>query len=130
MTKTFLPDLISHAGKPVTDIVNISSIAAHVPFPDYAVYAATKAAVTTLSAMQPSEIGRHGVRVTNVEPGLTDTDLGTHIDNPRLRAELQDMLATIPPMTAGDVADLVEFIVTRPPHVNLRHVVVLPTEQV
>ena len=81
VTRAFLPDLLSRDQDRRADIINISSIAAHVVFPDYAVYAATKAAVTALSGMQRTEVARHGVRVTNIEPGLTDTELGTHIVN-------------------------------------------------
>lgn len=127
VTRAVLPDLLGGTGP--RDIVNISSIAAHVVFPDYAVYAATKAAVTTLSAMQRTEVARHGVRVTNVEPGLTSTELGTHIENERLGAELAAMFDAIEAISADDVADLVDFVVTRPAHVNLRQVVVLPTQQ-
>ncbi|HET8780369.1 MAG TPA: SDR family oxidoreductase, partial [Agromyces sp.] len=128
MTSALLPDLRAH-DRGVADIVNISSIAAHVVFADYAVYAATKAAVTAFSAMQRTELSREGVRVTNVEPGLTDTELGMHIDNNRLRGELTSMFGTIVAITADDIADLVEFIVSRPPAVNLRQVVILPTQQ-
>lgn len=39
------------------------------------------------------------------------------------------MFREIPPITAADIADLVEYVVTRPPHVNLRQVVILPTQQ-
>lgn len=98
-------------------------------FPDYAVYAATKAAVTTLSAMQRTEVGRHGVRVTNLEPGLTNTELGTHIDNTKLRTELTGMFDAIHAITAEDIADLTAYVVTRASNVNLRQIVILPTEQ-
>lgn len=131
VTSAVLPDLLRHMenGGRVADIVNVSSIAAHAVFPDYAVYAATKAAVTALSAMQRTELGRRGVRVTNIEPGLTDTELGTHIDNERLREELQGMFGAITAITAEDIADLVHYVVTRSPAVNLRQVVILPTQQ-
>ncbi|WP_230206524.1 SDR family oxidoreductase [Microbacterium gorillae] len=129
VTRAFLPDLLGHKHDVPADIINISSIAAHVVFPDYAVYAATKAAVTALSAMQRTEIARDGVRVTNIEPGLTDTELGTHLDNDRLRSELQSMFAAIEPIKAVDIADLVHYVVTRPANVNLRQVMILPTLQ-
>ena len=127
ITRAVLSDLVEGTGS--RDIVNISSIAAHAVFPDYAVYAATKAAVTALSAMQRTEMARHGVRVTNIEPGLTSTELGTHIANERLGAELAAMFDAIEAISADDIADLVDFVVTRPAHVNLRQVVVLPTQQ-
>ncbi|MCG6500502.1 short-chain dehydrogenase, partial [Kitasatospora sp. A2-31] len=61
--------------------------------------------------------------------GLTDTELGGHIDNPVLREQLGGMFAVIPALTADDIADLIGYTVTRPRHVNLRHLVALPTRQ-
>ncbi|MFD0258795.1 SDR family oxidoreductase [Kitasatospora indigofera] len=111
------------------DLVNVSSIASHVVFPDYAVYAATKAGLTQLSAALRSELGPRDVRVTNVEPGLTETELGGHIDNPELAEQLGGMFAAIPALTAEDVADLIGYTVSRRREVNLRQLLVLPTRQ-
>jgi NADP-dependent 3-hydroxy acid dehydrogenase YdfG len=130
VTRAFAPDLIGAAAAGRTaDLVNVSSIGAHVIFPNYAVYGATKAAVTQLSASLGSELGAQGVRVTNLEPGLTDTELGDAIDNPALSEQLGQMAAAIGPLAADDVADLAGYIASRPRAVNLRQVVVLPTGQ-
>jgi NADP-dependent 3-hydroxy acid dehydrogenase YdfG len=130
VTRPFTPDLIAAAGAGRTaDLVNVSSIGAHVIFPNYAVYGATKAAVTQLSAALGSELGAQNVRVTNLEPGLTDTELGEAIDNPALAEQLGQMSTAIGPLAADDIADLVGYITSRPGAVNLRQVVVLPTRQ-
>jgi NADP-dependent 3-hydroxy acid dehydrogenase YdfG len=128
--RAFLPGLraAAAAGRPA-DLVNISSIGAHVPFPNYAVYSATKAALTQLSMSLRTELGAEAVRVTNIEPGLTDTELGGHIDNPELAAQLGTMFKELPPLSADDVADLIGYVTSRPRHVNLRQVIVLPTPQ-
>ncbi|MFF2550738.1 SDR family oxidoreductase [Nocardia sp. NPDC058058] len=128
--RAFAPDLVAAADAgDAADLVNVSSIAAHVAFPDYAVYGATKAAITQLSAMLRTELGPRRVRVTNIEPGLTDTELGSHIDNPELTDQLGEMFTAIAALSADDVADLIAYTVSRPAHVNLRQVVVLPTQQ-
>ncbi|MFC8716211.1 SDR family oxidoreductase [Kitasatospora sp. NPDC057198] len=130
--RAFGPDLVAAAAAGATaDLVDISSIGADVVFPNYAVYGATKAALTQLSAALRSEYGPRDVRVTNIEPGLTDTELGTHIDNPALGpdGQLGAMFDAIGPLAATDVADLVAYAVSRPRHVNLRQLVVLPTRQ-
>lgn len=128
--RAFTADLVAAADEGRTaDLVNVSSIASHVVFPDYAVYGATKAAVTQLSGALRTELGPRDVRVSAIEPGLTDTELGGHIDNPVLREQLGGMFDAIPAMTAEDIADLIAYTVTRPRHVNLRHLVVLPTRQ-
>ena len=126
----FTPDLTAAAAEGRSaDLVNISSIASHVVFPTFAVYAATKAAVTQLSAALRSELGPRDVRVTNIEPGLTDTELSGHIDNPSLTEMVGGMFAAIPALTAEDVADLIGYTVSRRRDVNLRQLVVLPTRQ-
>jgi NADP-dependent 3-hydroxy acid dehydrogenase YdfG len=127
----FRDDLLAAAaeGRPA-DLVDVSSIGAHLVFPHYAVYSATKAALTHLSAVLRSELGPRGVRVTNVEPGLTATELADHIDNPELTAQLGTMVRTVESvLDAGDVADLIGYVTSRPAHVNLRQVIVLPTAQ-
>ncbi|MET9922550.1 SDR family oxidoreductase [Streptomyces sp. NPDC006435] len=131
IVRAFSADLIAAAatGRPA-DLVNISSIAAHVAFPDYAVYGATKAALTQLSTTLRTELGPRDVRVTNIEPGLTDTELGQHVDNPALSQQLQGMFEVIDALSAEEIADVVGFVTSRPPHVNLRQVIVLPTRQV
>jgi NADP-dependent 3-hydroxy acid dehydrogenase YdfG len=125
----FTPDLIKAAGEGRTaDLVNISSIGAHAIFPGYAVYGATKAALTQLSAALRADLSPYDVRVTNVEPGLTDTELATHLDDSG-----QDLIASmneqIGPLRADDIADVVTFAVSRRRELNLRQIIALPTRQ-
>ncbi|WP_067703842.1 SDR family oxidoreductase [Nocardia jejuensis] len=130
MIRAFVPDLLAAADAGRTaDLVNISSIGAHVPFPTYAVYGATQAAITQLSATLRAELGPRKVRVTNIEPGLTDTELATHIDNPEISGQLDYMFEAVSALSAGDIADLIAYTTSRPAHVNLRQAVILPTQQ-
>ncbi|MGW6279751.1 SDR family oxidoreductase [Kribbella sp. NPDC055071] len=129
LVHAFAPDLIKSAAEGRTaDLVNISSIAAHVAFPEYAVYGATKAALTQLSAALRSDLSPYDVRVTNLEPGLTDTELATHLNSTG-----QDLIASmndqIGPLTATDIADVVTFTVSRRRELNLPQIVAQPTRQ-
>jgi NADP-dependent 3-hydroxy acid dehydrogenase YdfG len=129
LIQAFTPDLIAAAGEGLTaDLVNISSIGAHAIFPGYAVYGATKAALTQLSAALRADLSPYDVRVTNVEPGLTDTELATQLDSSG-----QDLIASmneqIGPLAAEDIADVVTFAVSRRREVNLRQIIALPTRQ-
>lgn len=128
--RAFLPALraAAAAGR-ASDLVNVSSIGAHVTFPTYAVYSATKAALTQLSASLRTELGAEMVRVTNLEPGLTETELGDHIDNAEIAGQLAGMFQVLPALHAEDISDLVGYVVSRPPRVNLRQVIALPTPQ-
>jgi NADP-dependent 3-hydroxy acid dehydrogenase YdfG len=128
--RAFTGDLVRAAGQGRTaDLVNISSIGAHIPFPTYAVYGANKAAVTYLSESLRTEFGPRDVRVTNIEPGLTETELSTHIDSEELSGQLDGMLEAIGTLAAEEIADLVGYVTSRPRHVNLRQIMVLPTRQ-
>ncbi|WP_405488787.1 SDR family oxidoreductase [Nocardia sp. NBC_00511] len=128
--RAFVPDLLAaaEAGR-TADLVNISSIGAHLPFPNYAVYGATQAAITQLSATLRAELAPRNVRITNIEPGLTDTELGTHIDNADLSGQLDGMFTAMTPLSPDDIADLIGYTTSRPAHVNLRQIIALPTKQ-
>ncbi|AKJ12697.1 short-chain dehydrogenase [Streptomyces incarnatus] len=128
--RAFGADLVAAAGAGRTaDLVNVSSIGAHIPFPNYAVYGATKAAVTYLSQSLRTEFGPQDVRVTNIEPGLTETELKDHVDSTELSGQLDGMLEAIGALSPAEVADVVAYAASRPRHVNLRQIVVLPTRQ-
>ncbi|MFI5680975.1 SDR family oxidoreductase [Streptomyces cellulosae] len=129
--RAFTGDLVRAAEEGRTaDLVNISSIGAHVTnFTNYAVYGATKAAVTHLSALLRTEFGPRDVRVTNIEPGLTETELSTHIDSEELSGQLDGMVEAIGTLAAEEIADVVGYVASRPRHVNLRQIMVLPTRQ-
>ncbi|MFI1764368.1 SDR family oxidoreductase [Streptomyces sp. NPDC020800] len=130
VVRAFTADLVAAAAEGRTaDLVNVSSIGAHAVFPTYAVYGATKAAVTFLSQSLRSEFGPRDVRVTNIEPGLTDTELKNHVDSEELSGQLDGMVEAIGTLAAAEVADVVAYVSSRPRHVNLRQIMVLPTRQ-
>ncbi|WP_282703044.1 SDR family oxidoreductase [Streptomyces sp. CC219B] len=130
VTRAFTADLVAAAAEGHTaDLVNISSVAAHLTFPNYAVYGATKAALTHLSQSLRTELGPKDVRITNVEPGFTESELRDHVTDPDRARELDGMLAAVGALTSQEVADLVGYATSRPRHVNLRQVMVLPTRQ-
>jgi NADP-dependent 3-hydroxy acid dehydrogenase YdfG len=129
LIQAFTPDLIeaASAGK-TADLVNISSIGAHAVFPGYAVYGATKAALTHLSTSLRADLSPYDVRVTNLEPGLTDTELATHLDSTGqdLIASMNDQIGAL---NATDLADIIGFVVSRRRELNLRQIIALPTRQ-
>ncbi|MER6118645.1 SDR family oxidoreductase [Streptomyces sp. A0642] len=128
--RAFTADLVATAAEGRTaDLVNISSIGAHVTFPNYAVYGATKAALTYLSASLRTELGPRDVRVTNIEPGLTDSELAGHVDNAELSGQLDGMFDALGGLSSDEIADLIAYTTSRARHINLRQVVVLPTRQ-
>jgi NADP-dependent 3-hydroxy acid dehydrogenase YdfG len=92
----FLPALLAAAKDGTADVVTTSSIAARVRFPGYAVYGATKAAVTALAEGLRVDLSPRGVRVTNIEPGLVATELQGNVADADHHAALETWLADVP----------------------------------
>ena len=111
------------------DLVLISSIGAHVVMPTYAVYFATKAAITHLAHTLRAEMGPRGVRVHAVEPGMTESELGHDMAYPGARESLVQFAVTNPPIPASAIAEAVAWSVSLPADVNAASIEVLPTAQ-
>ncbi|MFD7499472.1 SDR family oxidoreductase [Streptomyces sp. NPDC059850] len=128
--RTFTDDLIATAaeGHPA-DLVHVGSVAGHLLYPNWSVYSATKAAVAHLTRNLRAELGPRDVRVKNVEPGVTLTELGEDMRDPQMQATLAGMRTTLHPLTPEDIAEAIAFGVAAPPHVNIADLVVVPTQQ-
>ncbi|MGW4365660.1 SDR family oxidoreductase [Nocardia takedensis] len=128
----FLPGLAAAADQGRrADLVNISSVSAGMAIPGCAVYSATKAFISHLSASLRTELGRRGVRVTAVEPGLTTTELPEHFTHDEQAAMFHRRIEKLgEPLAAEDVAETIAHLVALPPHVTVSQVVVVPTRQV
>jgi 3-hydroxy acid dehydrogenase/malonic semialdehyde reductase len=113
MTRAVLPQLVKRNRG---HVVNLGSVAGEFPYPGGNVYGATKAFGTN-------------VKVTDVEPGLCG---GTEFSNVRFRgddARASKVYDGTQPLTAEDVADTIYWVSTRPAHVNINSVQMMPTCQ-
>jgi NADP-dependent 3-hydroxy acid dehydrogenase YdfG len=126
-----LPHLLASAEtgpRNVADLVNISSVAGRVPRLGSGVYNATKHAVGAFSESLRQEVtGRH-VRVSLVEPGAVSTELASH-NRPEIQEGMKKRFASMERMESEDIAETIEFIVTRPRRVAINEVLIRPTEQ-
>ncbi|KUN63278.1 short-chain dehydrogenase [Streptomyces canus] len=111
------------------DLVHVGSVGGHLLFPDWSVYCATKAAVAHLTRNLRAELGPRGVRVKNIEPGVTTTELGAGMRDDETRASLSRMRTGLEPLTAPDIAEAIAFSVAAPPNVNVAEMVVVPVRQ-
>ena len=126
-----VPHLVAAAAEGRTaDLVIVSSIGDAIAFPEYAFYSASKAAVTKLSHDLRADLAPLGVRTLNVRPGLVATEMHGKVTQPERRAELEQWLDEITPLTADDVARAVLAALAVPRHVNVSEITVLPTAQV
>lgn len=111
-------------------IVTVGSVAGRRPFPGGTVYAATKFAVRALCWGLHLELGaEHGIRVTDVQPGVVRTELLDHIPDPDVRRRFDEAWRDRHPLAPEDVAEAVHFAVTTPPHVSVGEILVRPTDQ-
>jgi NADP-dependent 3-hydroxy acid dehydrogenase YdfG len=126
-----LPHLLAAAEdspRGVADMVNISSVAGRVARNGSAVYAATKHGVGALSESLRAEVTARHVRVSLIEPGAVETELASH-NRDGVRESIEARFADIERLHAGDIAETIGFVVTRPRHVAINELLVRPTEQ-
>ena len=126
-----LPHLVSAAaGAPrqVADLVNISSVAGRIARNGSAVYNATKHGVGAFSEALRQEVTTRHVRVSVIEPGVTETELAGH-NRPEVLDQINKRFGDITRLQAEDIAETIGFVVTRPRHMIINEVMIRPTEQ-
>lgn len=109
-------------------IINIGSIAGHETYANGNVYCASKAAVAALSKGMRLDLLPHHIRVAEVNPGAVETEFSQvrfKGDNDRAAGVYKGF----EPLRAEDIADIIQFMVTRPAHVNIAEVLILPAAQ-
>lgn len=109
-------------------IVNIGSIAGKEVYPNGNVYCATKHAVDALSKAMRIDLLPHGIRVSAVNPGMVETEFSmVRFDGDTERAK--KVYEGLEPLIADDIADAVWYVASRPKHVNINDILVMPTAQ-
>ncbi len=124
VTRNFLPGMIAAKRG---HIINLGSYAAHGVYEGGGVYAASKTAVNVLSRTLRLELSGTNIRVTEMDPGLAETEFSIV----RLGSveKAKEVYKGFQPLTAEDVADAIVWCATRPPHVNISEMVLTPTAQ-
>lgn len=125
VSKVIIPWMIS---RQKGHIVNISSIAGKATYPNGNVYCASKAAVEALSEGMRLDLNPHGIKVTNIAPGAVETEFSlVRFKGDDKRAEA--VYNGFTPLTPQDIAETIAFVVTRPAHVVLADILLLPLAQ-
>jgi NADP-dependent 3-hydroxy acid dehydrogenase YdfG len=109
-------------------IVNISSIAGKETYPMGNVYCASKHAVQSLTKGMRIDFLKHGIKVSSVCPGAVDTEFSV-VRFKGDEEQAQKVYDGITPLYAQDIAETILFVVTRPAHVNIDDILVMPTDQ-
>lgn len=125
LTRAIVPHMVTRQSG---HIVNIGSVAGRWTYPGGGVYCATKFAVRAISEGLRMDLIGSQVRVTNVEPGMVETEFS------KVRfeddAKAKQVYAGMKPLTAEDIAETILWVAGRPAHVNIQELVIFPTDQV
>jgi 3-hydroxy acid dehydrogenase / malonic semialdehyde reductase len=109
-------------------IVNISSIAGKETYPMGNVYCATKHAVQSVTKGMRLDLLKHGIKVSSVAPGAVDTEFSI-VRFKGDEEKANQMYKGFTPLNAQDIAESILFVITRPQHVNIDDILVMPTDQ-
>lgn len=125
ITRLILPRMVANKRG---HVINIGSIAGTYQYPGGNVYGACKAFVKQFSLNIRADLAGTKVRVTNVEPGMVETQFSlSRFKGDQKRADA--VYANTVPLVADDIAATVEFVATQPAHVNINSIEVMPTVQ-
>lgn len=109
-------------------VVNLGSVAGDWPYPGGNVYGSTKAFVKQFSRNLRCDLAGTRVRVTNIEPGLAETEFSV-VRFKGDTGKAAEVYKNTEPLTAGDIADIIHWVVSVPGHVNINRVEVMATCQ-
>ena len=128
ITRKILPQMIK---KNSGHIINISSIAGNYPYPGSNVYGASKAFVSQFSLNLRADLFGTAVRVSNIEPGLTD---GTEFSDVRFSgdsAKAREVYRGVQGknMTGEEIADIILWVAEQPAHINVNRIEIMPVAQ-
>jgi NADP-dependent 3-hydroxy acid dehydrogenase YdfG len=125
VTRAALPLLPRDAG---ASIINIGSIAGRTAYAGGSAYCAAKAGELAITRVLRHELFGSGIRVGTIDPGLAETEFSlVRFKGDKKRAD--DLYAGCNPLVAEDIADIIVWVASRPPHVNIDEIVVKPTDQ-
>lgn len=125
LTRCILPGMVD---RNQGHIINMGSIAGNYPYPGGNVYGATKAFVKQFSRNLLTDLNHTRVRVTNIEPGLSESEFSVvrfHGDKDKADAVYKGT----EPLRPVDIAEIVHWVTSVPPHVNINTVEVMPVCQ-
>ena len=124
-THAILPGMVARG---VGQIINLGSVAGSWPYPGGNVYGGTKAFVQQFSRNLRSDLLGKGVRVTNIEPGMCETEF-SKVRFDGNEAQAAAVYQGMQPLSAEDVAEVIFWVATRPPHVNVNQLELMPVSQ-
>lgn len=109
-------------------VINIGSIAGHQAYPGGSVYCATKHAVHAVTESLRMEMLEHNVKVSTIDPGMVETEF-SEVRFYGDKEKAKNVYKGLKPLSAEDIAETVIFCATRPKHVNINEIIIMPSVQ-
>jgi NADP-dependent 3-hydroxy acid dehydrogenase YdfG len=125
VSKAVIPGMVERKSG---HIINIGSIAGKEVYPNGNVYCASKFAVDALNQGMRLDLNQYGIRVGAINPGMVETEFS----NVRFKGDDEraaNVYKGLQPLRPEDIADAILFVVTRPYHINIADLMILPTAQ-
>ena len=125
VSRVIMPKMIEQRGG---HIINIGSLAGREVYEKGNIYCATKHAVNAISKAMRIDLNKTGIKVSEINPGLVETDFS----NVRFKGDsdrAEKVYLGYKALQADDIADIIEFVINRPSHVNIADILVLPKAQ-
>lgn len=125
ITRLITPGMVERKGG---HVINISSVAGKEAYEKGNVYNATKFAVDGLTQAMRIDLVEHGIKVTSIDPGAADTEFSL-VRFKGDRDQADQVYEGFTPLYGQDIAEAILFAVTRPPHVNIDDMLIMPASQ-
>lgn len=109
-------------------IINIGSIAGKEVYPNGNVYCATKHAVDALNKAMRIDLLPYGIKVTAINPGMVETEF-SEVRFKGDKEKAKNVYSGVVPLSGTDIADTISFVLSRPAHVNINDLLIMPTAQ-
>ena len=125
VSRVIMPTMIENQNG---HIINIGSLAGREVYKKGNIYCATKHAVNAISKAMRIDLNKTGIKVSEINPGLVETDFS----NVRFKGDsdkAEKVYQGYKALQADDIADIIEFVINRPSHVNIADILVLPQAQ-
>lgn len=125
VTKTVVP-FLKESNQ--AHIINIGSIAGKEVYPNGNVYCATKHAVDALNKAMRIDLLPYGIKVTAINPGMVETEF-SEVRFKGDSEKAKNVYVGLTPLSGQDIAETISFVLSRPAHVNINDLLIMPTAQ-
>lgn len=125
VTKAIIDNMIENSSG---HIINIGSLAGREVYPKGNIYCASKYAVKAISQSLRLDLNKHNIKVSEINPGLVETSF-SDVRFKGDKSKAKNVYKGYKALQADDIAEIISFVISRPKHVNIADLLVLPSDQ-